>query len=59
VRATLAHFDEAQRVEYCDDLARSENRDTRHLFHNNGLSADELGIEFWFAVIEQHCNHFL
>jgi hypothetical protein len=57
VRAALAHFDEAQRVQDCDYLSRPENRDARHSVHDNGLRADEFRFELGLAVIEQHCDY--
>jgi len=58
VRAALAHFDEAEPREDRDDLARLKNRDARHSFDDDGLRADEFGLELRFAVLEQHRNHF-
>ena len=52
VGTPLADFDEAQRIEKRDDLARFENRDARHSVHDNRLRADELGFELGFAVIK-------
>jgi hypothetical protein len=50
VRTALADFDKSQRGKYC--LARLENRDTRHLFHNHGLRAHVFGFELGLAVVE-------
>lgn len=50
VRAALAHFDETERVEKCDDLAQLEDRDAWHS-DDDGLRADEFGPELRFAVL--------
>ena len=57
VRTALAYFDEPDRHEERDDLAGLEYRDARHS-DQNGLRADELGLEPGLAVFEQHRDHF-
>ncbi len=58
VRSALAYFDKPQTGENRDDFARLENRNARHSVDNDGLRADEFGLELRFAVVKQHGDHF-
>jgi len=59
VRIALAYFDKTQSVENRDDFARFEDRNAGHSVNDDGLRADELGLELRLAVIQQHCDDFL
>ena len=57
VRAALTYLDETKRGEDRDDLAGLKNRNARHSIDDDGLGADELGLELRFAVLKQHRDH--
>lgn len=51
VGAALADFRKAQRIQDRDDLAGLEYRDPGHLANEDGLRADELGLELGGAIL--------
>lgn len=59
VRAALSDACESEIHEECYNFARFEDRKSGHvLVHRDKLSADEFTFHEWFAIFEEHFEHF-
>jgi len=57
--APLPDLFEAEPVQDPDDLARTQDRKPAHCSGRDCLSTDELRLESWLAVLEEHRNDFV
>ena len=58
VRAPLANFGESEFRQNRYDLPGLQNRKLGHSGNRYGLGPDKLGIQFGFAILQQHPDHF-
>lgn len=57
VRPALSNLHEAESQQDGHDLPQFQNRDVAHSSHSHGLRPDELGLEDWLTVLQQHRDH--